>query len=165
MPRHRDPRYRGRRTTVPPRLKPGHLRTNYSWDDLEAFYADLMKTREKWPEEVLAGDRRAVIAHEFKELGIVGAIILVPISAVIVWGIVDHDIPWWTLLAFQSAVLLYLGFCMLTKRDVSDTYVLIYREADRRGINYDKNTPLYAIMNRINADYNSHLWNRNFKWK
>ena len=39
-------------------------------------------------------------------------------------------------------------------------------EADRRGIKYQKGvTPFYAIMNRINADYNSRLWNRNFKWK
>ena len=42
---------------------------------------------------------------------------------------------------------------------------LIYREADRRGIKYTKDvTPLYHIMNRLNADYNSRLWNRSFKW-
>ena len=42
---------------------------------------------------------------------------------------------------------------------------LVYREADRRGIKYIKNdTPLYQIMNRINADYNNQLWNRNFNW-
>jgi hypothetical protein len=166
MPQHRDPRYRGRRTTAPPRLKPGHLRTNYAEDDLDAFAVDLAKIREKMPESVIEGDRRAVRLRDMKQLGIVAAIILVPVSLAVVWGIIEGDLQWWILPVVQTAVLAYLGFGLLTKHGSSDTDVLIYREADRRGIKYQKGvTPLYAIMNRINADYNSRLWNRNFKWK
>lgn len=166
MPRHRDPRYRGRRTTVPPRLKPGHLRTNYSWDDLEAFSGDLIKIRGQWPEDVVEGDKRAVRLRDAKQFGIVAAVILVPVSSLLLWGVLKDGMPWWILPAVQTAVLAYLAFGLLTKRDSNDIDVLIYREADRRGIKYQKGvTPFYAIMNRINADYNSHLWNRNFKWK
>ena len=43
--------------------------------------------------------------------------------------------------------------------------IIIHREADRCGIKYTKDTQLYALMNKINADYNSYLWNRNFKWE
>lgn len=166
MPQHRDPRYRGRRTTVPHRLKPGHLRTNYAEDDMEVFAIDLSKVREQWPEEVIEGDRSAVRHRDVKQIGIVAAIILLPVSLAILWGIIKDGLPWWTLPAVQTAVLAYLAFGLLTKRGSSDTDILIYREADRRGIKYQKGvTPFYAIMNRINADYNSRLWNRNFKWK
>lgn len=171
MPQHRDPRYRGRRA-APPRRKPGHLRTNYTdWDDPINMWADLQTVSAVWPEEVKRADRQLAKRKSLKWTAITALIVMVPVTAFAVWGVVDGDIPWWMIPAAQTAALLYFGFMyifsdLMHPDDQLDFEVLLYREADRRGIPYEKGkTPKYTLMNRINADYNSHLWNRNFKWK
>ena len=169
MPQHRDPRYRGRtRRTAPPKRKPGHLRTNYTADDPEyLFYVDMEKVRAVWPEEVIKGDRRVMRRKNLRSTGITSLIVMVPVTVIAVWFVLDHSMPWWIIPAAQTAMLLYLLVIYLQDiRKNEDIDIIIHREADRRGIKYDaKRTPLYALMNKINADYNSHLWNRNFKWK
>lgn len=166
---HRDNRYRGRaRRVAPPQRKPGHLRTNYSEDDLCQFNRDMAVVRSVWPEEVRKGDSRAVRKKELKASAIVMVVIMVPLTALAVWFVIDTGAPWWIVPAAQTAFLLYFAFMMFVNnrgnRD-EDIGIIIRREADRRGITYTRATPLYALMNRINADYNSYLWNRNFKWK
>ena len=171
MPQHRDNRYRGRarKRTAPPKRKPGHLRTNYTIDDPCYFFSVDMKTvRSVWPEEVIKDDSRAVRKKEFKVICITLAVLMVPLTVLAVWFVIDHSMPWWIIPAAQTAFLLYFGLMMFVNtrgnRD-ENIDIIIHREADRRGIKYTKDTPLYALMNKINADYNSYLWNRNFKWE
>ena len=173
MQQHRDPRYRGRgrRATAPPRRKPGHLRTNYTPDDPVYYFTEDIKTvRSVWPEEVIQADSRVVRKKELKLNAIILMVLMVPLTAMVVWMVIDTGMPWWIIPVAQTFLLLFLGIkVLIEKRGLKDEDIdittLIRREADRRGIKYDKRTPLYALMNRINADYNSHLWNRNFKWK
>ncbi len=171
MPQQRDNRYRGRarRRAAPPQRKPGHLRTNYRDDDpLYYFIKDMDVVRSVWPEEVRKGDTRAVRKKELKVTCITLAVLMVPLTAFAVWFVIDTGAPWWIIPAAQTAFLLYFALMMFIdtrgNRD-EDIDIIIYREADRRGIKYTKATPLYVLVNRINADYNSYLWNRNFKWK
>ena len=163
MPISRDPRYRGRRRTSAQR-RPGHLRTNYTEDDIEAFARDLERLRAVWPESVRESDDKAYRRQILKTNGIISAIAMVPMTAIFVWLVVTGDAPWWSIPVVQSLVLGVLWLRMLTFSGADNTF-FIYREADRRGIKYVKgDTPTYHIMNRLNADYNSHLWNRNFNW-
>ena len=162
-----DPRYRGRRRAAPQR-KPGHLRSNYREDDLYLFRADLEKVCAVWPEKVREGDRRAQTKSYMRTTAIACTVVMVPVTAIAVWMAIDGAQPWWMVPVAQTAILIYMiSFIFMNKvanRD-EDIDFIIYREADRRGIKYKKGTtPLYHIMNRINADYNSYLWNRNFKW-
>ena len=163
MPISRDPRYRGRRRTSAQR-RPGHLRTNYVEDDIEAFARDLERLRAVWPESVRESDDRAYRRQVLKTNGIISAIAMVPMTAIFVWLVVTGDAPWWSIPVVQSLVLGFLWLRMLTFSGADNTF-FIYREADRRGIKYVKgDTPTYHIMNRLNADYNNHLWNRHFNW-
>lgn len=171
MPQQRDNRYRGRarRRPAPPQRKPGHLRTNYTADDpMYCFIMDMKVVRSVWPDEVIKEDRRAVRRKNLKWLGIVLVVLMVPVTALAVWAVVD-GMPWWVIPVAQTLVLLYILIMIWSQGILNkdeDIDIIIYREADRRGIKYVKGkTPLYNIMNRINYDYNSHLWNRNFKWK
>lgn len=172
MPQQRDNRYRGRarRRAAQPQRKPGHLRTNYTADDPTYFFMVDMKTvRSVWPEEVIKEDTRAVRKKELKITAISMVALMVPLTALAVWFVIDTSMPWWIIPAAQTAFLLYFGLMMFLEKRGNrdeDIDVIIYREADRRGIKYVKGkTPLYNIMNRINYDYNTTLWNRNFKWK
>ena len=167
----KDNRYRGRQRqrTAPPRRKPGHLRTNYTGDDPTYFFmVDLNVVRAVWPPEVIEGDRKALRTRQLRTLGVTLLVVMVPTTIIGVAQVID-GMPWWILLALQTAVLLYmlvLTVVQLKGNKDEDVDVLIYREADRRGIKYEKGkTPLHNIMNRINYDYNTTLWNRNFKWK
>lgn len=163
MPTSRDPRNRGRRRTSAQR-RPGHLRTNYTEDDIEAFGRDLERLRAVWPESVRQGDRKAERRQALKTNGIICLVVMVPMTAILVYLVVSGDAPWWSIPLGQTFVLLFLWFRLLMFHG-ENTMFLVYREADRRGIRYSKgDTPLYHIMNRLNADYNSHLWNRHFNW-
>lgn len=166
MPQQRDPRYRGRRQrAVPPQRKPGHLCTTYAEDDFDRFEQDLKRLRSVWPDGVIEGDRKAARRDEVKSTAIICAVFMAIVSAIIVWGVVDIGAPWWWVPVGQSVCLLILVFRMIITKDSDYTAFYIYREADRRGIRYVKGeTPFYALMNRLNADYNSHLWNRHFTW-
>ncbi len=156
--------YRGRRRTSAQR-RPGHLRTNYAEDDIQAFSNDLMRLRSVWPESVREGDSKAEYRQALKTNGIICLVAMVPMTAILLFLVIDGGTPWWSIPLGQTILLLFLWFRLLMFRG-EDTMFLIYREADRRGIKYIKgDTPLYHIMNRLNADYNSHLWNRSFKWK
>ena len=159
----RDNQYRRRRAASSQR-RPGHLRTNYVEDDIQAFSQDLERLRSVWPESVREADSKAELRKAFKTNGIICLIVMVPMTAIMVYLVASDDAPWWSIPVVQSFLLLYLWFRLLMFHG-EDTMFLIYREADRRGIKYTKDvTPLYHIMNRINADYNSRLWNRSFKW-
>ncbi len=159
----RDNQYRRRRAASSQR-RPGHLRTNYVEDDIVAFAADLERLRSEWSESVREADSKAELRKAFKTNGIICLIVMVPMTAIMVYLVASDDAPWWSIPVVQSFLLLYLWFRLLMFHG-EDTMFLIYREADRRGIKYTKDvTPLYHIMNRINADYNSRLWNRSFKW-
>lgn len=159
----RDNQYRRRRAASSQR-RPGHLRTNYVEDDIVAFAADLERLRSEWSESVREADSKAELRKAFKTNGIICLIVMVPMTAIMVYLVASDDAPWWSIPVVQSFLLLYLWFRLLMFHG-EDTMFLIYREADRRGIKYTKDvTPLYHIMNRLNADYNSRLWNRSFKW-
>ena len=159
----RDKQYRRRRAASSQR-RPGHLRTNYVEDDIVAFAADLERLRSEWSESVREADSKAELREAFKTNGIICLIVMVPMTAIMVYLVASDDAPWWSIPVVQSFLLLYLWFRLLMFHG-EDTMFLIYREADRRGIKYTKDvTPLYHIMNRLNADYNSRLWNRSFKW-
>ena len=159
----RDNQYRRRRAASSQR-RPGHLRTNYVEDDIQAFSQDLERLRSVWPESVREADSKAELREAFKTNGIICLIVMVPMTAIMVYLVASDDAPWWSIPVVQSFLLLYLWFRLLMFHG-EDTMFLIYREADRRGIKYTKDvTPLYHIMNRLNADYNSHLWNKTFKW-
>ena len=159
----RDNQYRRRRAASSQR-RPGHLRTNYVEDDIVAFAADLERLRSEWSESVREADSKAELRKAFKTNGIICLIVMVPMTAIMVYLVASDDAPWWSIPVVQSFLLLYLWFRLLMFHG-EDTMFLIYREADRRGIKYTKDvTPLYYIMNRLNADYNSRLWNRSFKW-
>jgi len=163
MPTSQDPRYRGRRRTSAQR-RLGHLRTNYAEDDIEAFSRDLERLRSVWPEIVREADRKAERRQAFKTNGLICLVVMVPVTALLVYLVLDGAAPWWFIPLGQSFLLLSLWVRLLTFRG-ENTMLLIYREADRRGIRYSKgDTPLYHIMNRLNTDYNSHLWNRHFNW-
>ena len=159
----RDNRYRGRRAASSQR-RPGHLRTNYVEDDIQAFSKDLERLRSVWPESVRKGDSKAELRKAFKTNGFICLIVMVPLTAILVYLVASGDAPWWSIPAGQSFLLLCLWFRLLMFHG-EDTLLLIYREADRRGIKDTKGvTPTYHIMNRLNADYNSRLWNRKFNW-
>lgn len=163
MPQHRDTRYRARRRTSAQR-RLGHLRTNYTEDDIEAFAADLERLRSVWPESVREDDDKAYRRQVFKTNSIICAAVMVPLTAVFVYLVIESDISWWSIPIMQTFLLLILWLRLLTFSG-SDATFFIYREADRRGVRYTKgDTPTYHIMNRINADYNNHLWNRKFNW-
>ena len=163
MPTSRDLRYRGRRRTSAQR-RPGHLHTNYVEDDIGAFARDLERLRSVWPESVREGDRKAEMRKALKTNGIICLVVMVPMTAILIYLVLDGDAPWWSIPMGQTFLLLTL-LARLMMFNNEDTLFLIYREADRRGIRYIKDeTSLYQIMNRLNADYNSHLWNRSFKW-
>ena len=163
MPTSHDPRYRGRRRTSAQR-RPGHLRTNYVEDDIEAFARDLERLRSVWPESVREADRKAEYRQALKTNGIICLIVMVPMTAALIYLVLDAAAPWWSIPLGQTIVLLYLWLRLLMFRG-EDTMFLVHRETDRRGIRYVKgDIPLYHIMNRLNADYNSRLWNRHFTW-
>ena len=163
MPQQPNPRQRARRRTSAQR-RPGHLRTNYAEEDIEAFAADLERLRSVWPESVREGDDKAYRRQVLKTNSIICAAVRVPMTAVFVYLVIDSDISWWSIPIMQTSLLLILWLRLLTFSGF-DTTFFIYREADRRGIRYKKgDTPTYHIMNRLNADYNSHLWNRKFTW-
>ena len=169
MPQHRDPHYRGRgRRSVPPRRKPGHLRTNYTEDDVYQFIQDMNTVRSVWSEEVRKADSKAARRYDYKSAAICTLIPMVLVTVVVVLMAVDGQIPWWMVPVAQSVFLIYFVFLLFIQRSANydeNIDIIIYREADRRGIKYEKGrTPLYVLMNKINADYNSYLWNRNFKW-
>lgn len=164
MPAYRDPHYRGRRRTSAQR-RPGHLRTNYVEDDIVAFASDLERLRSVWPESVRESDHKAEHKQAFKTNGIICLVVMVPLTAIFVYVVISDGAPWWSIPLAQTVVLLYMWIRLVAFHE-EDTMFLIYREADRRGIKYTKgDTPLYQLMNRLNADYNSRLWNRNFIWK
>ena len=164
MAHRRDNRYRGRRRTSAQR-RPGHLRTNYSEEDIAAFANDLVRLQSVWPPEVIEADRKAALRKAMKTNVIICAVVMVFFTAALVYVVVSDGAPWWSILVGQTIVLAYLFLRLLMVRsDASDTMFLIYREADRRGIKYSKEAPLYHLMNRLNADYNNHLWNRSFEW-
>lgn len=163
MPDRRDLRYRARRRTSAQR-RPGHLRTTYSEDDIQAFSSDLERPRSVWPESVREGDRKAEHRQALKTNGIICLVVMVPVTALLVYLVLEGNTPWWAIPLGQTILLLSLWVRLLMFRG-ENTLFLIYREADRRGVRYVKgDTPLYHIMNRLNADYNSHLWNRHFNW-
>ena len=163
MAERRDPRYRGRRRTSAQR-RAGHLRTTYTEDDIQAFSADLERLRASWPTNVIKEDSKAELKQAFRTNGIICLIVMVPVTALLVYLFIQGDAPWWIIPGGQTFFLLtILGRLLMFHGE--DTLFLIYREADRRGVKYVKgDTPLYIIMNRLNADYNSHLWNRSFRW-
>ena len=163
MAERRDPRYRGRRRTSAQR-RAGHLRTTYIEDDIQAFSADLERLRASWPTNVIKEDSKAELKQAFRTNGIICLIVMVPVTALLVYLFIQGDAPWWIIPGGQTFFLLtILGRLLMFHGE--DTLFLIYREADRRGVKYVKgDTPLYIIMNRLNADYNSHLWNRSFRW-
>lgn len=169
MPQHRDPRYRGRgRKRTVPKRKPGHLCTTYTEDNPYLFQQDIEKVRSVWPQEVIEGDRRAVVRHNLKVSAITVSIPMVGVTIVAVSWVWNTGLPWWYVPLAQTAILLYfllIYFVDFRGNRDENIDIIIRREADRRGIEYDKKTPLYKLMNRINADYNSYLWNREFKWK
>lgn len=163
MADRKDPRYRGRRRTSAQR-RPGHLRTTYADDDLEAFCSDLERLRSVWPQDVLKSDRKAIRMQYVKTIAIIGGIVMLPATVMLVWAAAEAAIQWWNIPLIQTFILFYI-VAMVANANRIDVDKYIYREADRRGIKYLKGeTPLYHIMNRMNADYNSHLWNRTFKW-
>ncbi len=164
MAHRRDTRYRGRRRTSAQR-RPGHLRTNYAEEDIAAFANDLVRLQSVWPPEVIEADRKAALRKAMKTNVIICAVVMVFFTAALVYAVVSDGAPWWSILVGQTFVLAYLFLRLLMVRsDASDTMFLIYREADRRGIKYSKEAPLYHLMNRLNADYNNKLWNRSFEW-
>ena len=169
MPQQRDPRYRGRgRRTAPPKRKPGHLRTNYTEDDFIQFSGDLYTVRSVYSDEVREADRKAARKYNYKIAAISTAIPMAFVTFFAVGMVLDHQILWWVVPVAQSVFLIYFIIVLLINKSSYsevDYRIIIHREADRRGIKYQKDTPFYIIMNRLNADYNSHLWNRNFKWK
>ena len=169
MVQRRDNRYRGRqRRRTAPQRKPGHLRTNYTENDYDQFVADMYIVRSVWPEEVREADRKAAMKYNYKAAAISTMIPMVGVTILAVLMAISGEIPWWMVPVAQSVFLIYLALIMLLRRkeDYDEDFdIIIYREADRRGIKYDNKMPHYALMNKINADYNSHLWNRNFKWK
>jgi len=133
-------------------------------DDIEAFSRDLERLRSVWHESVREADRKAERRQAFKTNGLICFVVMVPVTVLLVYLVLDGAAPWWAIPIGQSFLLLSLWVRLLTFRG-ENTMLLIYREADRRGIRYSKgDTPLYHIMNRLNADYNSHLWNRHFNW-
>lgn len=163
-----DPRYRGRRRTAPKR-RPGHLRTNYVEDDFIAFKADLKLACGVWPESVRKGDRKAQWTSNLIGMAAGAAVGCVPLTGVMIWQMIEGRVKWYYLIIAQSVVMAYILILVLMRYAANmdeDIDIIIYREADRRGIKYKKgDTPLYYIMNRINADYNSYLWNRHFNWE
>ena len=164
MAHPRDNRYRGRRRTSAQR-RPGHLRTNYAEEDIAAFANDLVRLQSVWPPEVIEADRKAALRKAMKTNVIICAVVMVFFTAALVYAVVSDGAPWWSILVGQTIVLASLFLRLLMVRsDASDTMFLIYREADRRGIKYSREAPLYHLMNRLNADYNNHLWNRSFEW-
>lgn len=159
-----DARYRGRRRTSAQR-RAGHLRTTYTEDDLDAFARDLVYLRSVWPQSVRDADRGECRRQQLKRIGVVCLIAMLPVTAFLVWFVVDTGAPWWCLPVGQSLVLPFglVRSGLFTHDD--DTALLIRREAARRGVPCNARADLYRIMNQLNADYNSHLWNRTFKWK
>lgn len=164
MDDRRDPRYRGRRRTSAQR-RPGHLRTTYTEEDIAAFANDLVRLQSVWPPEVIEADRKAALREAMKTNIIICAVVMLFCTAALVYVVVSDGAPWWGILVGQTIVLAFLFLRLLMVRgDANDTVFLLYREADRRGIKYSKDAPLYHLVNRLNADYNSHLWNRKFTW-
>ena len=168
MPTARDPRHRGRRTR--PQQRPsGHLRTNYTENDFEAFSNDLERLYKSWPKGEKEKDRNAVNMMYIKQAAVVMAVIMVPVSVILIWSAIDGNMQWYWVPAVQSGGLLYFLLLYIVRRGDDTWYTthFIYREAERRGISYKgrySNDNVYYLMNKINADYNSRLWNRKFKW-
>ena len=156
MADRRDPRYRGRRRPSTPR-PPGHLRTNYVEDDIRAFVKDLEVLRSVWPESVREADHKAERRHLNLHISKVTLLVMIPITAVVLYLVVSSDGPWWVVPMAQTVALvnIWLRVRLINK---ADYMFIIQREAARRGFSYDKDMmSLHQIMNRLNADYNSRL--------
>ncbi len=170
MPLQRDNRYRGRQRRRPAsQRKPGHLRTNYKENDYDLFVADMYIVRSVWPKEVFEADRKAALKYNYEAAAIGTVIPMAFVTVFAVIMVVDGSIPWWMVPVAQSVFLIYFVLILFLQRKGNydeDFDIIIRREADRRGIKYDKKKIIhYELMNKINADYNSRMWNRNFKWK
>lgn len=96
MPDRRDPRYRGRRRTSAQR-RPGHLRTNYVEDDIQSFANDLERLRSVWSESEREGDRKAERRQALKTNGIICLVVMVPVTALLVYLVLDGSAPWWAI--------------------------------------------------------------------
>lgn len=130
-----------------------------------AFGKDLERLRSVWPQSVRDDDRKAIRTKVVKTTGIVCGIVMMPVTVLLVWGAIEKIWPWWIIPVGQTFIIVYCIMLYMRANGGENTDIIIYREADRRGVKYVKGvTPLYHIMNRINADYNSHLWNRSFLW-
>ena len=94
----------------------------------------------------------------------------VPLTIFLVVVAINDGIAWYAVPFVQSAVVLYffLLYIIHRKNDNRDTIECFFREAERRGIRFDRKKydkdNIYYLVNRVNADYNSRLWNRKFKW-
>lgn len=170
MPTARDPRYRGRHKRPASQRPAGHLRTNYNETDFEAFRRDLERLYASWPKAVREKDKKAADIKYLTETAQSSLIVMVPLTVILVWAVIKAGMPFYWLPIAQSLVLVYFFLLhIIGKSNNNDWYTqqYIYREAERRGIEtknrYDAFN-IYYLMNKINADYNSRLWNRKFTW-
>lgn len=133
------------------------LRCNYTETWMPDFIEDMQTIYKEYPEEIRRGDRQA----HLKSAGIRTVVAMLVTLAVLIPIAIMAMIPWWIVASIQT-----ITCAAFFARFYDDTEAtVIYREADRRGVTYDrKHTPLYEIMNAINKDHNT-VWNKQFVWQ
>ena len=153
MPRRRPCRPRTS-ASQPPR----RLRTDYSESDTVdriRFYRlvndDLNELTRRNRQQTHKGDTLAVAMHLFR----IGVGVMAVITAGAVALVVYTHRPWWNLVALQSIGVAYVGVWLVTADLGVAERVTLRREADRRRIPYSRSTPLYALLNRVNAHHNA----------
>ncbi len=133
------------------------LRCNYTETWMPDFIEDMQTIYAEYTEEIRRGDRQA----HLKAAAIRTVVAMLVVLAVLIPIAIMAQIPWWIVALIQTVTC-----AAFFARSYDDTEaIVIYREADRRGVTYDrKRTPLYEIMNAINKDHNT-LWNKKFVWQ
>ena len=150
-------RYRRRPRPRPAPQRPATLRTDYSEEEKSYIYhcvnCDLEVLRRFYPESVKRADRLAVVRSMMPLV----LVIMILLTAATVFIVVKDRLSWWHVPLVQSVAFLYVVMVMAGSSTGISERVILRREADRRGVHYDKDTPIYILLNRVNEQYNATL--------
>ncbi len=146
---------RPRKTSVPPSRR---LRTDYSEnEETKKLYRclnnDLEVLRRFYPESVRRADHLAVVRSMIP----VVLVIMFLLTVATLFIVVKCGMSWWHVPLVQSVAFLYVVMVMAGSSTGISERVILRREADRRGVHYDKDTPIYILLNRVNEQYNATL--------
>jgi hypothetical protein len=177
----------GRRRAQPS----SRLYTKYTFEDAvtNEFYIDRVQrdmdtVMAGYPRSVHQSDWHKYLRHYWRYKAWLAFAATCFVTLYVIMHHMDHRWGWWQSLLLQAALMVpVVAVFLITRPHTTDlTYLRlrIFEECDRRGIAYDPERRVRVIkgingeevsdayvpdlVNLINADYNSKMWDRKFEW-